>query len=59
VHLSAIGHPILGDALYADSATQARAPRLLLHSSQFAFDHPVTAERVALEWVENFDQIGL
>lgn len=59
VHLSAIGHPILGDALYADSATQARAPRLLLHSSQLAFDHPVTAERVALEWVENFDQIGL
>lgn len=54
VHLAAVGHAILGDALYADSATQARAPRLLLHASQLAFDHPVTAERVALEWVENF-----
>ena len=59
VHLAAVGHPILGDALYADAATLSRAPRLLLHASQLAFEHPVTAERVALEWIENFDEIGL
>lgn len=59
VHLAAIGHPILGDALYADSAAHARAPRLLLHASQLAFTHPATAERMALEWVENFAQISL
>src|SRR4029453_13725751 len=32
VHLQAIGHPILGDALYAPPAVQALAPRLLLHA---------------------------
>ena len=42
VHLAAIGHPILGDALYADAATQARAPRLLLHATRLAFTHPVS-----------------
>ena len=59
VHLAAVGHAILGDTLYANSATRARAPRLLLHASQLAFVHPVTAERVALEWVESFGQISL
>lgn len=40
VHLAALGHPILGDALYADAATAARAPRLLLHATRLAFEHP-------------------
>lgn len=44
VHLAALGHPILGDALYADAAVQARAPRLLLHATRLAFDHPRTGE---------------
>ncbi|KQM75778.1 RNA pseudouridine synthase [Xylophilus sp. Leaf220] len=42
VHLQAIGHPILGDALYAPAAVQAAAPRLLLHAALLAFVHPVT-----------------
>ncbi len=42
VHLQAIGHPILGDALYAPAAVQAAAPRLLLHAALLAFAHPVT-----------------
>ena len=34
VHMLALGHPILGDALYAsDTAEQDLAPRLLLHAS--------------------------
>lgn len=33
VHLLAIGHPILGDALYAPQEACRRAPRLLLHAS--------------------------
>ena len=41
VHLAALGHPILGDALYADAATQARAPRLLLHACALGFGHPL------------------
>lgn len=40
VHLAALGHPILGDMLYADPATQARAPRLLLHACALEFAHP-------------------
>lgn len=46
VHLAAIGHAILGDALYADATTQARAPRLLLHATQLAFAHPVSGDWV-------------
>jgi tRNA pseudouridine32 synthase / 23S rRNA pseudouridine746 synthase len=44
VHLQALGHPILGDALYADAATCARAPRLWLHAHALALEHPVTGE---------------
>ncbi|MBA4341441.1 MAG: RNA pseudouridine synthase [Methylibium sp.] len=33
LHMQAIGHPILGDPLYASPAQCALAPRLLLHAS--------------------------
>ena len=42
VHLSAIGHAILGDALYASVEVAAAAPRLLLHASRLALAHPLT-----------------
>lgn len=41
LHLQAIGHPILGDALYAPPAVVAMAPRLLLHACALGFNHPV------------------
>jgi tRNA pseudouridine32 synthase/23S rRNA pseudouridine746 synthase len=34
VHLAHVGHPILGDALYAPPAVAAAGPRLLLHASE-------------------------
>jgi tRNA pseudouridine32 synthase/23S rRNA pseudouridine746 synthase len=40
VHLQALGHPILGDALYAPPDVEAAAPRLLLHASALGFAHP-------------------
>ncbi len=49
VHLLALGHPILGDALYAPPAVCARAERLLLHASALQFAHPVSGEPIALE----------
>ena len=49
VHLLALGHPILGDALYGDPDTQARSPRLLLHASQLETAHPQSGERYAWE----------
>jgi len=42
LHLQAIGHPILGDALYAPPAVVDMAPRLLLHARDLAFAHPVS-----------------
>ncbi|MBE7939229.1 MULTISPECIES: RluA family pseudouridine synthase [Ramlibacter] len=48
VHLQAIGHPILGDALYAPPQVQAAAPRLLLHASELGVAHPGSGE--ALRW---------
>ena len=42
VHLQNMGHPILGDALYAPPDTAARAPRLLLHACNLDFVHPLT-----------------
>ncbi len=47
VHLQAIGHPILGDALYAPAAVAAAVPRLLLHASDLALPHPEDGRRVA------------
>ena len=40
VHLAAIGHPILGDALYAPGPVAGAAPRLLLHAQSLALAHP-------------------
>lgn len=40
VHMAAIGHPILGDALYGDAGS---APRLLLHASSLSFIHPFSS----------------
>lgn len=44
VHMQAIGHPILGDALYAPPAARDAAARLLLHAEWLAFPHPLTGE---------------
>jgi tRNA pseudouridine32 synthase/23S rRNA pseudouridine746 synthase len=44
VHLLAIGHPILGDALYGSPRVQALSPRLQLHACALELKHPVTAE---------------
>ena len=48
VHLQSMGHPILGDALYAPPDIANRAPRLLLHARHLAFAHPLTG--AALEF---------
>ncbi len=42
LHMLAIGHPILGDQLYARPQVRDAAPRLQLHASRLSFDHPAT-----------------
>jgi len=49
VHLRALGHPILGDALYAPPSVQALSGRLLLHAQSLRFVHPVTGVALAFE----------
>lgn len=49
VHLQALGHPILGDRLYAPQDVQERASRLLLHACSLRFVHPVSGEPMQLE----------
>jgi tRNA pseudouridine32 synthase/23S rRNA pseudouridine746 synthase len=44
VHLQALGHPILGDELYASPATCAQSVRLLLHAATICFPHPQSGE---------------
>lgn len=54
VHLAAIGHAILGDALYAPTEIQARAPRLLLHATWLAFEHPDSGRTLEFSWPAPF-----
>jgi tRNA pseudouridine32 synthase/23S rRNA pseudouridine746 synthase len=49
VHLNAIGHPILGDDLYAPPNVVAMADRLLLHAQTLSLTHPTTNERLTFE----------
>lgn len=63
VHLSSIGHPILGDTKYGSDAEQTDwrgmgVKRMLLHAWQLSFEHPLTGQRLALEATmpDSFDQ---
>lgn len=47
VHMSASGHPILGDTLYGGNA-DGRAARLLLHAHTLDFRHPVSGQYISL-----------
>lgn len=60
VHLSWIGHPVVGDFLYRGKSVQPAppefmrdreqpAPRLMLHSKKIVFMHPVTGRKTSVE----------
>lgn len=49
IHMLALGHPILGDALYAPAEVQAASSRLLLHAAALRFPHPASGEPVCVE----------
>ena len=46
VHLQAIGHPILGDMLYAPARVATQSGRLLLHACALEFIHPASREKI-------------
>ena len=43
VHMASLGHPILGDPLYAEGAARD-FPRLMLHAESLRFSHPETGK---------------
>jgi 23S rRNA pseudouridine1911/1915/1917 synthase len=47
VHLAAIGHPVMGDAVYGRG--DPRIARPFLHAAELVFAHPVTGESVHFE----------
>ncbi len=49
VHLLALGHAIVGDALYAPAEVHAQSDRLLLHAAFLRFAHPLSGEPITVE----------
>ena len=46
VHLSAIGHPVVGDDRYGGVRESLPCPRPYLHAAELGFTHPVTGEEL-------------
>jgi tRNA pseudouridine32 synthase / 23S rRNA pseudouridine746 synthase len=49
VHLATIGHPIVGDALYAAETAAPCAPRLMLHAANLQLQHPASGCTAAFQ----------
>ncbi|KXB55365.1 RluA family pseudouridine synthase [Lachnoanaerobaculum saburreum] len=49
VHMSYIGHPLVGDYLYNERCYDKENVRPLLHSKSLSFIHPITGEDLYLE----------
>jgi 23S rRNA pseudouridine1911/1915/1917 synthase len=50
VHLSYLGHPVLGDGVYGDPrGDPVRLSRLALHAAHLSFVHPTTGERLSFD----------
>jgi 23S rRNA pseudouridine1911/1915/1917 synthase len=49
LHLQQLGHPLIGERVYADTATKPRAPRQMLHAWRLRFPHPVRRATIIAE----------
>ncbi len=54
VHLLGLGHPILGDALYAPPDIRAKSPRLLLHAETLVLPHPASGAMMHFQSAPEF-----
>ncbi len=54
VHMLSLGHPMLGDGLYAPEPVLAKAPRLLLHAQELWLNHPITGVEIRIEAKADF-----
>lgn len=55
VHMLSLGHPILGDKLYASPEAKALSPRLCLHAADIKFRHPVSEAPLHFNSAFDFD----
>jgi len=49
VHLSAIGHPVLGDPTYGNRTSRDGFERVALHAEQLGLAHPITGDALVFE----------
>lgn len=59
VHMQSLGHPILGDPLYASGAALAAAPRLMLHAEELRFNHPESGKGVGFRAKNSFPALKM
>lgn len=46
VHMLALGHPILGDLIYAEGPARTDYPRMMLHAESLRLRHPETGKSI-------------
>lgn len=54
VHMSSIGHPVLGDVFYSIPDSYKASSRLLLHSHNLSFSHPLDNSLVDIQCKADF-----
>lgn len=54
VHMQYLGHPIVGDTLYASEQGVALSDRLYLHATELSFVHPITAQQLHFKCAPEF-----
>lgn len=59
VHMNYIGHPVVGDSLYAGKREKFGLVGQALHASELRFTHPVTGEAITVqaELPPNFEEL--
>ena len=55
VHMLSLGHPILGDRLYAHDKALTISPRLQLHAQWLTVTHPVTKQSITFNAICPFN----
>ena len=54
LHMKSLGHPILGDNLYADPYSLTQAARLMLHAKTLSFTHPINNQKMDFDCLSEF-----
>ena len=49
VHMTEIGHPVVGDAVYSNGKNPFNVEGQMLHAKKIEFNHPITKKRISFE----------